>query len=157
MVKTYAWAKTLILIGGCLLLCVWFILQHGGEVKIDNIDEEAFHQEILESDVPVLVIFCDDELWNRTKLSTLFSLKQVCPSVLAIKELNRREEYKGKVKFLRYAEATRSNLLCKEFNINWFPTVLIFKNSEIFWRGEGGGCTKEESIKAIEKQLKMIL
>lgn len=157
MIRTYSRTKTLILVGACLLLCVWLILQHGQEVKINSINDEAFRQEVLESDMPVLVIFCGDELWNRTKLSTLFSLKQVCPSVLAIKELNRREEYKGKVKFLRYAEATRSNLLCKEFNINWFPTVLIFKNSEIFWRGEGGGCTKEESIKAIEKQLKMIL
>jgi len=157
MIRTYSRTKTLILVGACLLLCVWLILQHGQEVKINSINDEAFRQEVLESDMPVLVIFCGDELWNRTTLSTLFSLRQVCPAVLAIKEIVKEEKYKGKLKFLRYAEAARSNPLCKEFNINWFPTVLIFTNGEISWRGEGGGCTKEESIKAIEKEIKRIL
>ena len=146
MVRTYGRTKTLILVVACLLLCLWLILRQGQEVKIDNIDDETFRQEVLESDVPVLLLFCADWHWS--------GIRKKPPVVPAVKELARK--YEGVIKLYKVLNG-RNDPIAKKFKIKWFPTVLILKDGRVIWRGEGSGCTKEESIKTMEKELKRIL
>ncbi len=164
MAKAYASPRTIAFVGVCLLLCIWFILRHGQGIKIDNINDEDFRQEVGGSDVPVLVIVSSAELWNRTLASTSFSTKQVCPAILAVKQIIKEEKYKDKVRFWKYmvpdgsynrqTRAFDKDPLCRELDIRFLPTLLIVTNGRVAWRGEGGGCTKEDTMKAIEKQLK---
>ena len=135
-----------------------------GEKNVDapEINNMAFQQEVLESPVPVLVVFCDDELWNRK--ASLWSRTQPSPTILAVKEFIREEKYKDEVKFRKYIvpegshnEATYSfdkDPLCREFNIKWLPTVIIFNNGSVVKKLEGGGCSLNDSKEAIEGVLK---
>jgi thioredoxin 1 len=145
MDKTYGWVKILILIGVCLCLCIWLILRYGQGVKIDNIDDEVFRREVLESDVPVLLLFCADWHWSGTR--------EKPPIVPAVKEL--AIKYEGVIKLYKILKG-RDAPIAKAFKIKWTPTLLILKNGRVVWRGEGAGCNKEESMKAIEKQLKRV-
>lgn len=155
----------LLLIGGCLLLCVWLIFRYDQRVRIENISNEAFQHEVLESNIPILVIFCTDELWNR-RISIPF-YKETSPMILAFKELIKEEKYEGKVKFWRYTvpegsynQETKSfdkDIVCNKLNIKWLPTTIVFNNGSIIEKFEGAGCTVEEAKKKIEQVLLKIL
>lgn len=146
MVRTYGWKKILGLVGTCLLLCLWLIAQHARRVEIDSRYNRTFRQEVLQSDAPVLLLFCADWHWS--------GIRKKPPVVPAVKEIVRK--YKGVIKFNKIEVNSRNNPMAKKFEIKWIPIVLIFKNGRVVWRGEGGGCTKAESIKAMEKELKRI-
>jgi hypothetical protein len=47
--------------------------------------------------------------------------------------------------------------MCKELNIKWLPTVIMFENDSIIKTLEGGGCTAEESKEKIGQELRRIL
>ena len=159
--------KTTTIIPLVIVICglYWIFNQSKEDTAVDKVTDETFQQEVLQSSIPVIVIFCTDELWNRK--SVPWSLKQPASVILAIKEIAKKEQYRGKVKFWRYTvpegsynRATKSfdnDPLCKEFNIKWLPTVIIFKNSGIVKKLEGGGCTVEESKRKIEQELRRIL
>ena len=113
----------------------------------------------------VIVIICNNELWNRK--SVPWSSKDPAAAIMAIREIMNEDEYNGKVKFCRYIvpdgsynQAARSfdnDSICKELNIKWSPTVIIFKDGNIIRKFEGGGCTVKKSKEKIEQELKMII
>jgi hypothetical protein len=101
-------------------------------------------------------MFCDDELWNRDKARFVPELgyTQPSPVILAIKEIILDGKYENKIKFCRYYTASRSDPVCAEYNIKWFPTAVIFRDGNVFWTAEGGGCFVEESRGKIEENLR---
>ena len=130
-------------------------------IEIDNINSK---QEILESSVPVVVIFCDQKLWNRKSVS--WTRKKPSSIIMAVKEIIREGKYSDKIIFWKYIvpddsynRTTRSfdkNPLCREFNIKYLPTVIIFRSGDIFEKFEGGGCTMDKSKTKIMQALKKV-
>ena len=162
--KIPIWIKIILVV---IVICglYWVFNQSQKDTTADKVTDETFQHEVLESSIPVLVVLCNDELWNRK--SVPWSLKEPPPILMAIKQIMKEKQYKGKVKFLRYTvpdgsynRITKSfdnDPLCKEFNIKWLPTVIIFKDSSINKKLEGGGCTVEESKEKMERELRRIL
>ncbi len=162
--KTSTWIKIMLVV---IVICGLYLVfnQSKEDMAVDKVTDETFQYEVLESPIPVIVIFCSDELWNRR--SVPWSLKKPVPVILAIREIMKEEQYKGKVKFWRYTvpdgsynQATESfdkDSLCKELNIKWLPTVIMFKNGSIIKKLEGGGCTVEESKRKITQELRNLL
>ena len=162
--KTSIWIKiTFVVI--VIYSTYWIINRSGENITITKVTNENFQYEVLESPIPAVVIFCNDKLWNRK--SVPWSREEPAPVILAIREIMKEEQYKGKVRFWMYAvpessynriiKSFSNDPLCKEFNIKWLPTVIIFKNSGIVKKLEGGGCTVEESKRKIEQELRKIL
>jgi thioredoxin 1 len=83
------------------------------EIKLDD---KNFKQEVLESDIPVLVDFWAD--W-------CFPCRMVAPTIEEI-----AKDYEGKIKVgkLNVDEAPRTS---SEYGIMSIPTFLIFKNGEV--------------------------
>ncbi|MFC2049801.1 hypothetical protein ACFLTN_01320 [Chloroflexota bacterium] len=111
----------------------------------------------MDSQMPVLVVFCNDELWNRTRarfVPELGSYAQPSPVILAIKEIIRDGQYENKIKFCRYYTASRSDPICVDYDIKWFPTTVVFMDGSVFWIGEGPGCFLEDSREKIEEILR---
>ena len=162
--KGSIWIKTILIV---IVICgiFWFFNQSKKDVNIVKVTNETFRHEVLESQSPVVVIFCSNELWNRK--SVPWSLKKPAPIILAIKEIIKEKHYIGKVEFRGYIvpdgsynQTTKSfdkDPLCKELNIKWLPTVIMFENDSIIKTLEGGGCTTEESKEKIEQELRRIL
>ncbi|RKX72369.1 hypothetical protein DRP43_00955 [candidate division TA06 bacterium] len=156
---------TIILIVILIFGIYWFFNQSEKEINIVKVTNETFQHEVLESQSPVVVIFCSNELWNRK--SAPWSLKKPTPIILAIKGIIKEGQYIGKVKFRGYIVPDGSynqttkyfdkDSLCKEINIKWLPTVIMFENDSIIEKFEGGGCTAEESKGQIEQELQRIL
>ncbi len=154
--KTSTWIKIIFVV---IVICgfYWVINRSREDITITKVPNENFQQEVLESPIPVVVIFYNDELWNRKSV----------PLILAIKEIMKEEQYKDRVKFWRhivadgsYDQATKSfdkDPLSKEVNIKWLPTVIVFKNGNIIKKLQGGGCTVEESKGRIEQEIRRIL
>ncbi len=158
--KNSIWIKIIlivIVISGLYLI----FTRLNGDTTIDKVTKNTFQQTVLEFPMPVIVVFCNNELWNRKSVS--WSSKEPAATILAIKEIMKEDEYNGKVKFCRYIvpdgsynQATRSfdnDSICKELNIKWCPTVIVFKDGNIIRKFEGGGCTVEKTKEQIEEEL----
>ena len=129
------------------------------DVNCLRVDDTTFQQEVLESQVPVLVVFCGDELWDRDRAR--FSPEygayiQPSPVILAIKEIIQSGQYEYVIKFCRYYAASRSDPVCIEYNIEWFPTTVVFRDGSVFWKGDGAGCFVEDSKEEIEGILREV-
>jgi len=148
--KISTWIKIILVIAAAYGI-YQVIAPRGEDVSLRKVSNENFQTEVLNSPIPVVVIFCSDELWSRK--SSLWSLEQPAPVILALKEIIKEQRYENKVKFYRYTP-TRPDPWCSKFNIKWFPTVILFKNGNIIKKFEGGGCTVEESKQKIEQYLK---
>ncbi len=136
---------------------------NGRNVDYQEINYTDFQREVLDSQLPVLALFCSDELWSRK--SVPWSRSQPSPVILAVKEIIRNERYKSNIKLWKYMvpegsynQTTRSfdkDSFCSKFNIKWLPTLIIFRNGKILKKFEGGGCTVDESktkiINALQK------
>jgi len=139
-----------------VILIISFLSCEKGEVDCLRVDDTTFREEVLESQMPILVVFCSDKLWNRDRIR--FSPEygvyiQPSPVILAIKEIIRDGQYENKIKFCRYYTASRSDPVCMEYNIKWFPTTVIFADGSVFWMDEGAGCLVEDSREEIEEIL----
>jgi hypothetical protein len=97
--KFSIWIK-IILIFIIIFGIYWFFSQSKKDVNILKVTNETFRHEVLESQSPVVVIFCSNELWNRK--SVPWSLKKPAPIILAIKEIIKEKHYIGKVEFRGY-------------------------------------------------------
>jgi thioredoxin 1 len=90
--------------------------------KVLELSDASFEQEVLHSDIPVLVDFWATWCGPCRKLSPV------------IDEIS--EEYDGKVKFAKLN--TEDYLECaKKYFISGLPTLLIFKNGEAVERLTG--------------------
>lgn len=130
------------------------------EVDCLKVENATFQEEVIESQMPVLVVFCNDEIWNRDRwrYSPEYGLYvQPSPVVLAIKEIIQSGQYENRIKFCRYYMASRSDPICVEYNIQWFPTTIVFRDGSVFWKAEGMGCTVEKEGVKIEGILKQVI
>jgi thioredoxin-like negative regulator of GroEL len=114
-------------------------------LDIIKLTDKNIQEEISKSDLPIVLVFYANKHWNPG----LF--RESPPVITAIKEIS--ESYQGKVKFRRIEVNTNKDPIAKEFNIEWIPTVLFYKNGMEVERKEGGGCTVEEAKETIEKML----
>jgi len=78
-------ATTIILV--VIVICgfYWIFNQSKEDTAVDKVTDEIFQQEVLQSSIPVIVIFCTDELWDRK--SVPWSLKQPASVIFEIKEI----------------------------------------------------------------------
>ena len=119
--------------------------------------DTTFQEEVLESQIPVLVIFCTDELWNRKRAgysSELEMYVQPAPIIVAVKRIINEGEFEGKIKFCKYYSAPPNDPLKAEYDIRLWPTTMIFRDGSIFWRTEAAGCFVDETMENIEVILK---
>jgi hypothetical protein len=130
------------------------------EVPCVNIDEITFQEEVLDSQMPVLVIFCNDEVWSRdrTRYSHELGLYvHPSPAILAIKQIIQSGQYENRIKFCRYYTASRTDPVCKDYDMQWFPTTIVFKDGSVFWKAEGAGCIADKEREKIEGILNNVL
>ena len=90
--------------------------------KIINLTIEAFEQEVIDSDIPVLVDFWAE--WCGP-------CKMIAPF---IDEL--AEEYSGKAKVCKI-NIDEQMSLAEKFMVMTIPTVLVFKNGEVAEKSVG--------------------
>jgi len=102
-----------------------------------NVNEENFEEEILYSDVPVVVDF-----WAKS-----------CAPCLAFaptfKKLSKK--YKGKIKFLK-CDVGKNKALADLFNVKSIPTLLFFCDGEIKKRTKG-----KYDAESLEEKLKDLM
>ncbi len=162
--KNSIWIKIVLIVVVISSLYIFFSQSKNGMIT-DKVSDRTFQQEVLESPIPAIVIICNNELWNRKSVS--WSSKEPSAAILAIREIMKEDEYNDKVKFYRYIipdgsynQATKSfdnDSICKELNVKWCPTVIIFKDGNIIRKFEGGGCTVKKSKEKMEQELRMII
>lgn len=122
----------------CILCTITFVYYFGGkdiqvekdgEVNIIKITDDNFEEEVLNSEKPVILEFSSNSCPPCiTMLSTMINIAK-----------NNEDIKVGSVN----SEDNTSNLL-KEYNIEAFPTIIIFKNGEI--QKVFLGVTSEEAI-----------
>jgi hypothetical protein len=122
-----------------------------------RVDDSTFQKEVLDSSMPVLVIFTVDDLWNRKQLTPAPFGGFYSPAsiILALHQIIEGGEYKNSVKFCKYyIQSPRyDDPLCTEYNVKDSTTVIIFKNGEIFWRDvEHKWCPFEEEMVEVYRQ-----
>ena len=130
------------------------------EVACLKVDETTFQEEVLASQTPVLTVFCNDEVWSRdrTRYSPEYGLYvQPSPVILAIKKIIQSGQYENRIKFCRYYMASRSDPVCQEYNIQWFPTTIVFRDGSVFWKAEGAGCIVDKDREKIEGILREVI
>jgi hypothetical protein len=111
-------------------------------LKIDN---TTFQEEVLQSHIPVLVAFCDDELWNRE------GYEYVVPSIVAVKRIIKKREFENKIKFCRYF-SIRDDPILRQYAIQSLPETIIFTNGNVLYWVEGVGSI-DKDVEKIEKLL----
>ena len=89
---------------------------------MDKVNSENFEQEVLKSDIPVLVDF--NAVWCGP-------CKMLAPS---LEELS--EEFDGKMKFLSL-DIDEAGDIAGQYGVMSIPTLIIFKDGEIFSRSMG--------------------
>ena len=95
------------------------------EIKITN---ENFENEVIKSEIPVLVDFY--ATWCGP-------CRMIAPFIEEISE-----EYEGKVKVCKI-DVDEASELAVAFGVSSIPTVMVFKNGEIYKKAVGY-CTKKE-------------
>lgn len=125
-----------------------------------RVDETTFQEEVLESQIPVLVVFCTDELWNRTRAG--YSTKMgtyvtPTPIIVAVKKIADGGEYEGNIKFCKYYRTSGDDSIDAKYDIEWWPTTMIFIDGSVFWSTHVSGCTVDKSIELIEGILEKAL
>jgi hypothetical protein len=121
-----------------------------------RVDETTFQEEVLESQTPVLVVFCTDELWRRYRTIYFSRLghTQPAPIIIAVKRIIKEGEYENKIKFCKYYRESSNDPVGAEYDIKWLPTTIVFRDGSVFWKAEGGGCFAEDCIETLEVILK---
>jgi thioredoxin 1 len=104
------------------------------EDNVYHVSDEAFEQEVLKSDVPVLVDF-----WA----TWCGPCKAIAPTIEAL-----ADEYKDKVKVAK-VDVDNNPKVAGQFGIRAIPTMLLFKNGEVAEQitGAVGKAQLEEAIK----------
>ncbi len=87
-----------------------------------HVDTESFDQEVLKSDVPVLVDFMAD--WCQPCHALAPTIEQIA------------ETYSGRLKVAK-VDIDTSKDLAVEYGINSIPTVTIFKGGQVAARLDG--------------------
>jgi hypothetical protein len=155
----YRWTGYIFLVIGLIVI---ISLASCGKREIDclKIDNTTFQAEVLESQMPVLVVFCNDEIWSRDRwrYSHEYGMYvQPAPVVLAIKEIIRSGQYENRIKFCRYSTISRTDPLALEYNLQWFPSTIVVKDGSVTWKGEGAGCLPGDEREKIEGILNDVL
>jgi thioredoxin 1 len=96
--------------------------------KVVNLTEQNFDQEVMNSDIPVLVDF-----WAQW----CGPCRAVAPIIDQL-----AEEYEGKLKVCK-VNVDEENSLASRFRIMSIPTIMIFKGGELV-RSVVGGRSKAE-------------
>lgn len=94
-----------------------------------QINSSSFSQEVIQSDLPVLVDFFADWCGPCRMLAPV--MEQIA------------EEYEGKVKFVKL-NVDQSPQLAASFGINSIPALLYFKNGQV--KGTSVGFTRREDL-----------
>jgi thioredoxin 1 len=102
-----------------------------------HVDAENFDQEVLKSDVPVLVDFMAD--WCQPCHALAPTIDQIA------------ETYAGRLKVAKI-DIDVSKLLAQEYGINSIPTVTIFKGGQVAARFVGVQ-TQQDYAAAIDSLL----
>jgi len=124
-----------------------------GKVDCMAVDDITFRLEVLESPVPVLVVFCDESLWNRVKSEYVPEYgcrAQPAPTIMAMKSIIKDDEYENNVKFCKYYLLLATDPAAKSYDIDLIPTTLLFHNGSVFQRFDGPGCNTEQSREEFE-------
>ena len=107
---------------------------------ITELTKENFQQEVMESNIPVVVDFYTDNCVPCIGLAHLLD------------ELS--EQYAGKIHMTKYHVSTEevlanSNEVMNTYDVMGFPTVLIVKDGEVL-NSLLGGQTKDTLVEAFE-------
>lgn len=97
----------------------------GAEITLTK---DSFEDEVLKSDIPVLVDFWAD--W-------CVPCKMVAPILEEISE-----DYKGKIKIAKF-NVDQGAEIASEYNVVSIPTLLLFKGGEIVEQKIGAGSKKD--------------
>jgi len=124
---------------------ILLLLPPGCSARVDytNVSHAEFRQEVLsEPFLSVLVVFCSEEMWDR-------SPAKAAPLITAVKDLMEDETYNSDLKVWKYIIPDGSynqktgffdkDYLCTEFNIQWSPSLMILKNGKLVKRFDGAG------------------
>lgn len=102
-----------------------------------EIGEAAFHKEVIESEVPVLVDFFTPPCAPcKTLIPILERLAGRFPSVKIVK-----------------INAWENQNLCARYSIMGVPSLLFFKSGETVFRIEGGGALNEKKIEGALEEI----
>lgn len=122
----------------CILCAITFVYYFGGketeteeegEVKIVKITDDNFDEEVLNSEKPVILEFSSNSCPPCiTMLSTMINIAKNNEDI-KVASVNSEEN---------------SDNLLKEFNIEAYPTIIIFKDGEI--KKTFLGVTSEETL-----------
>lgn len=103
-----------------------------------EVDKETFEQEVVQSDIPVLV-----DMWGPSCVPC----KALMPHV---EELSK--EYEGKVKFTKL-DVSKNRRLCITLKVMGVPTFLFYKGGEQISRITGDEVTIELIKENVQKLL----
>lgn len=121
-------------------------------LKIDN---PTFQEEVLESQIPVVVAFCNDATWNREtgRMSANCTYKHAVPSIVALKRIIKKGEYEDKIKFCRYSFFRYGDHVLEKYTKPELANeIIIFTNGNVFYRVKSTGSV-EEAVENIESVL----
>ncbi len=100
-------------------------------IKIKTITDNTFKGEVIESDIPVIAVFCTS--WCSP-----------CKMLAAVVgELEK--QYEGKYKFVKL-DVEENPLIAMELDIQEFPTVVLYKDGTILNRTVGYKLKQEYEI-----------
>jgi hypothetical protein len=121
----------------------------GRDIDCLIIDNTTFQEEVLESQIPVAVVFCYDQIWEgSTNWEGYALVSEDLRSIAAIKRIIEAGEYENKIKFCRYPWSIRT--LRTKYNLGWwYPIIVIFTNGDVFYTVKGTGSI-EKDVKEIE-------
>jgi hypothetical protein len=102
------------------------------DVGFSWIGETRFQEEVLESQIPAVVVFCDSGLWQGNVYYEDSAMRtQGFSGMAAIRLIVEEGKYKNKIKFFGY-RWTRNDPILKKYQLEWYPRVIIFTNGEVF-------------------------